>query len=54
MWLGQRLRQSSYRSAGMWLTIVGAIAALIVVLAVIATIAIRGLRKFVRAVWPHS
>jgi hypothetical protein len=38
----------------MWLTIVGAIAALIVVAAVVATVAIRGLRRFVRTLWPHS
>jgi len=38
----------------MWLTIVGAIAALIVVAAVVATVAICGLRRFVRTLWPHS
>jgi len=47
-------RHSIYRGAGMWLTIVGAIAALIVVAAVVATVAIRGLRRFVRTLWPHS
>jgi hypothetical protein len=38
----------------MWLTILGSVAALLVVLAFIARGAIRALRKYVRSVWPHS
>ena len=47
-------RHSIYRCARMWLTILGAIAALLVLIAVVVMVSIRALRKFVRSVWPHS
>jgi len=38
----------------MWLTIAGTIAALLVLFAACVMVSIRALRRFVRAVWPHS
>ena len=38
----------------MWLKVVLGIAALLLVLALVARVAIRALRNFVRSVWPHS
>jgi hypothetical protein len=38
----------------MWLKVAAIVAVLIAVFAIVARLAIRGLRKFVRSVWPHS
>jgi hypothetical protein len=38
----------------MWLKVTTVILVLIAVLAIAMRLAIRGLRKFVRSVWPHS
>ena len=38
----------------MWLKAVAVIVVLLAVFAIAARLAIRGLRKFVRSVWPHS
>ena len=38
----------------MWLTIVGIVAAVVVILAVFGTVGLRALRRYVTSVWPHS
>jgi ABC-type phosphate transport system auxiliary subunit len=38
----------------MWLEAAAVIVVVLAVLAIAARLAIRGLRKFVRSVWPHS
>ena len=47
-------RHSIKLGARMWFIILGTIAALLVLIAVLVMVSIRALRKFVRSVWPHS
>jgi hypothetical protein len=38
----------------MWLTIIGIVAAVVVLIVVLSTVGLRALRRFVTSVWPHS
>jgi hypothetical protein len=38
----------------MWLTIIGIVAAVVVIFAVLSTVGLRALRRYVKSVWPHS
>jgi hypothetical protein len=38
----------------MWLTIIGIVAAVVVLVVVLSTFGLRALRQYVKSVWPHS
>jgi hypothetical protein len=38
----------------MWLTVIGIVAGIVVLIVVLGTVGLRALRRFVRSVWPHS
>jgi hypothetical protein len=38
----------------MWLTIIGLVAAVVVLVAILCTVGLRALRRYVKSVWPHS
>jgi hypothetical protein len=38
----------------MWLTIIGIVTAVVVLIVVLSTVGLRALRRYVKSVWPHS